>query len=132
MALQLYQIVFSGAVVDGWEVNTVKKNLAKLFKADHKMIATLFSGHPVVIKQGIERSVALKYVATLASVGGDCCAQPMPAVETRTAQQIEDQRRAARRRQASRRKRERLSSIQPNRRLNSDRRRDSGKQASEE
>ena len=132
MALQLYQIVFSGAVVDGWEVNTVKKNLAKLFKADHKVIATLFSGNPVVIKQGIERSVALKYVATLAGVGGDCYAQPMPAVEARTAQQIEDQRRAERRRQASRRKRERLSSIQPDRRLNSSRRGDSGKQASEE
>lgn len=126
--MQLYQIVFSGETAKGWEVDTVKKNLAKLFKADHKIIATLFSGHPVVIKQGIDRGAAMKYVATLAGFGGVCRAQLMPVVETRTEQPIEDQRRAARRSLSNRRQRERLSSIQPDRRFKPDRRRTSSEQ----
>jgi hypothetical protein len=122
MALQLYQIVFSGEVANGWEVDTVKKNLSRLFNADPKVIATLFSGRPMVIKQGIDRDAALKYMATLASAGGVSRAQPMPAAETRTEQQIKEQRRDTRRCLSSRRRRERLNSIQPDRRLNPERR----------
>jgi hypothetical protein len=124
MAMQLYQIVFSGEVADGWEVDTVKKNLSRLFNADPKVIATLFSGRPVVIKQGIDQDAAMKYIAALASAGGVSRAQPMPAPETGTEQQ--EQRRDTRRRQPSRRQRERLGSIQPDRRVNPDRRRKSG------
>lgn len=128
MALQLFNIVFSGEVAEGWDVNTVKKNLAKLFKANHKVIATLFSGHPVVIKQGIEWDAAMKYIATLASIGGVCRAQLLPVAETRTELPVEDQRRATRRSLSNRRQRERLSSIQPDRRVNPDRRRASREQ----
>ncbi len=130
--MQLYQIVFSGEVAEGWPVDTVKKNFAKLFKADHKVIATLFSGHPVVIKQAIDHDSAIKYIATLASVGGICRAQPIPtADQPLTEQQIKDQRRDSRRQLASRRQRERLSSIQPDRRLKPDRRRAVSKLASD-
>src|SRR5450759_3893091 len=123
MALQLYQIVFSGEVANGWEVDTVKRNLSTLFNADPEVIAMLFSGRPVVIKQGIDRDAAMKYMAALASAGGISRAQPMPVAETGTEQQ--EQRRDTRRRQPSRRQRERLGSIQPDRRLNPDRRRPS-------
>ena len=121
MALQLYQIVFSGEVANGWEVDTVKKNLSRLFNADPKVIATLFSGRPVVIRKGIDQDAATKYIAVLANAGGIGRAQPMPAAETGT--EPHEQRRDTRRRVSSRRRRERLSSIQPDRRLNPDRRR---------
>jgi hypothetical protein len=128
MALPLYQIVFSGEVADGWDVDTVKKNLSTLFNADPKVIATLFSGRPVVIKQGIDQDAAMKYVAALASAGSVSRMQPMPAAETSTEQQTTEQRRDARRRRPSRRQNERLNSIQPDRRVNPDRRRKSGGQ----
>ena len=123
MTSQLYQIVFSGEVSDGWEVDTVKQNLSRLFSADSKVIATLFSGRPVVIKQGIDRDAAMKYIAAMANAGGVSRAQPMPAAETGTEQQITEQRRNTRRLQPSRRQNERLHSIQPDRRVNPDRRR---------
>lgn len=126
MALELYQIVFSGEVADGWEVDTVKKNLSRLFNADSKIIATLFSGRPVVIKQGLDRDAAMKYVAAVASAGGVSRAQPMPAAETSTGQQTTERRQDERRRQPSRRQNERLHSIQPDRRVNPDRRGNSG------
>jgi hypothetical protein len=126
MALELYQIEFSGEVVDGWEVDTVKNNLSRLFKADAKIIATLFSGRPVVIKQGLDCDAAMKYVAALASAGGVGRAQPMPADETVTAPQTPERRRDERRRTPSRRQKERMYSIQPDRRVNPDRRRNSG------
>lgn len=125
MELELYQIVFSGEVADGWEADTVKDNLARLFKTDPRIIATLFSGRPVVIKQGLDRDAAMKYVAALASAGGVSCAQPVPAAETSTAPQTPERRRDERRRTPSRRQNERLYSIQPDRRVNPDRRRKS-------
>lgn len=128
MASQLYQIVFSGEVAYGWEVDTVKKKLSRLFNADPKVIATLFSGRPVVIKQGIDRDAAAKYMAALASAGGVGHAQPMPVAETGTEQQETERRQDTRRRQPSRRQRERLLSIQPDRRVNPDRRRKSREQ----
>jgi len=128
MALQLYQIVFSGKVANGWEVDTVKRNLSTLFNADPEVIAMLFSGRAVVIKQGIDRDAAMKYMAALASAGGVSRAQPMRAAGTNTEPQIKEQRRDMRRRLPSRRRRERLSSIQPDRRVNPDRRRTSSGQ----
>jgi hypothetical protein len=128
MALELYQIVFSGEVAGGWDVNTVKNNLSRLFKADPKVIDTLFIGHPAVIKQGLDRDTATKYVAALASAGGVGHMQPVPAAETSTAPQTTERRRDERRRTPSRRQQERLHSIQPDRRVNPDRRRDAGGQ----
>ena len=123
MALQLYRIVFSGEVASGWEVGIVKNNLSRLFSADLEVIAKLFSGRPVVIKQGIDEDAAMKYLAALASAGGVGSVQPMPAAETGTEQEISERRREARRVHPSRRQRERLHSIQPDRRTSSDRRR---------
>ena len=126
MALELYQIVFSGEVAGGWEVDTVKNNFSRLFKAAPKVIDTLFDGHPVVIKQGLDRDAATKYLAALASAGGVGHIQPMPAAATGTAPQTPERRQDERRRTPSRRQNERLNSIQPDRRVNADRRRNRG------
>jgi hypothetical protein len=121
MASQLYQIVFRGEVAEGREVATVKKDLSALFNAGPSVIETLFSGVPVVIKQGIDQDAAAKYVAAIAGAGGVASAQPMTAAETAAAQQ--DRRRETRRLQPNRRRQERVYSIQPDRRVNPDRRR---------
>jgi hypothetical protein len=126
MASQLYQIVFSGELADGYEADTVKQNMSRLFNADPKVVDTLFSGRPLVIKQGIDYEAAIKYMSVLASAGGISNMQPMPAAETGPAQQTTDRRQEARRLQPNRRKQERVYSIQPDRRVNPDRRRNSG------
>ncbi|MEM8499649.1 MAG: hypothetical protein AAF542_16625 [Pseudomonadota bacterium] len=69
MAESDYRVVFEGQIADGFSIGMVKKNLAKLFKADAERIATIFSGQAVVLKRNIDHPTALKYQAALQKAG---------------------------------------------------------------
>ena len=62
-----YKIVFDGQLMPEMTLETVKDNLARLFKSDPSKIDTLFSGSPVALKRDLAETEADKYLAALAA-----------------------------------------------------------------
>jgi hypothetical protein len=86
--MKLYEIVFSGQLVPGAQLDRVQANLAKLFQADAQRIALLFSGRRLVLKNNLDQAGAEKYRSTLERAGaqvqvvemaGQAAAEPEPA-----------------------------------------------------
>jgi hypothetical protein len=67
-----YQLVFSGAISDGRDINEVKHNLASLFKTDEDKIEQLFASLPIVVKRDVDYDGALKYQRALHKAGAIC------------------------------------------------------------
>jgi len=83
-----YEIVFSGQLIPGAQLDRVKANLAKLFQADAPRLALLFSGRRLVLKNNLDQSGAEKYRSTLERAGAQVEVVAMPgAVETEPAPQ---------------------------------------------
>ena len=64
-----YSIMFAGEVLPDFTPDTVKANLASLFKSDLDKIEALFSGQPVPLKRNLESAEADKYLAALQRAG---------------------------------------------------------------
>ena len=75
--MELYEIVFSGEVLPGAQVDVVRDNLARLFQADEARLALLFSGRRWVLKNNLEAVEAQKYHATLERAGAQVSVVPM-------------------------------------------------------
>ncbi len=71
MASVVYAIIFKGEILEGFESFSVKAHLAKMLKADHEKMATLFSGKQIVLKRTEEKQQALKYGSALKKAGAD-------------------------------------------------------------
>ncbi|WP_101756956.1 hypothetical protein [Oceanicoccus sp. KOV_DT_Chl] len=65
----LYDIYFTGQLVEGTDVETAKINVAKLFKSTPEKMAKLFTGKPQALKRGVDKAGALKYKAALHQAG---------------------------------------------------------------
>lgn len=64
-----YSIMFAGEVLPDFSLDTVKANLASLFKSDLDKIEALFSGQSVPLKRNLESAEADKYMAALQRAG---------------------------------------------------------------
>jgi uncharacterized membrane protein YhaH (DUF805 family) len=64
-----YKIVFDGQVMPEMALDTVKDNLARLFKSDLSRIDALFTGSPVALKRDLAEAEADKYLAALQRAG---------------------------------------------------------------
>jgi uncharacterized membrane protein YhaH (DUF805 family) len=64
-----YKIVFDGQLMPEMALETVKDNLARLFKSDQSKIDALFSGSPVALKRDLAEAEADKYMAALQQAG---------------------------------------------------------------
>lgn len=64
-----YSILFAGEILPDFTLDTVKANLANLFKSDLDKIEALFSGQPVPLKRNLESAEADKYLAALQRAG---------------------------------------------------------------
>lgn len=71
MAEPRFKIVYDGAVLPSVALETVKENLARLFKSDLPRIEALFSGQLVVLKRDLSSADADKYLAALQAAGAD-------------------------------------------------------------
>ena len=71
MSSIIYAIVFSGEVVEGFQIISVKAHLAKMLKADVQKMTTLFSGKQVVLKRTTSKEEAIKYGTALKKVGAN-------------------------------------------------------------
>ena len=69
MSEPLYKVVFSGELMPGESLETVKSNLAQLFKSSPAKIDSLFTGRPVALKRELKEADADKYLATLRGAG---------------------------------------------------------------
>lgn len=67
--MSCYEVVFSGQLVPGADMALVQSNLGRLFQADPKRIAMMFSGRRLVIKNNLDEASAEKYRATLERAG---------------------------------------------------------------
>ena len=65
----LYDIFFRGGVMPGENIDTVKGNLAKLFKANATQIDAMFSGRAIVIKKSLSKEAALQYQSAMEKAG---------------------------------------------------------------
>ncbi len=65
----LYDIIFTGQLVEGIETDTAKNNLATLFKTTPANVEKIFNGKPQPLKRGVDKPQALKYKAALHKAG---------------------------------------------------------------
>lgn len=64
-----FKVVFNGELMPGFAVETVKNNLATLFKSDPGRIDSLFTGGAVTLKRGLSEIEADKYLFALGGAG---------------------------------------------------------------
>jgi hypothetical protein len=69
LSMQYFEIAFCGEIVPGAEIEQVKAAVAGLFKADDALLARLFSGQRIVIKQRLDAQATAKYQAAFQRAG---------------------------------------------------------------
>ncbi|MCP4186106.1 MAG: hypothetical protein GY763_00740 [Gammaproteobacteria bacterium] len=72
MSDELFEVAFSGEILEGGNPEDVKVRVGKIFNADEAKIAQLFSGNRVVIKKNIDQQTAAKYRKALNKAGAAC------------------------------------------------------------
>ncbi|MDX1610221.1 MAG: hypothetical protein R3225_08890 [Halofilum sp. (in: g-proteobacteria)] len=72
MAEGEYQVVFRGELVGDRPEETVKQQLAALFKMPPEKVEALFSGKPVVVKRNLDQATARKFEAAFRKAGAVC------------------------------------------------------------
>jgi hypothetical protein len=79
--MNLYEIVFSGQLVPGAQLERVQANLGKLFHSDAQQLQLLFSGRRLVLKNNLDVEAAEKYRSTLERAGAQVEVLEMPSPE---------------------------------------------------
>ena len=82
MADARFHIVFTGQLVKGSDLATVKANLGKIFKMEAPRVEKLFSGQPVVLKKDADQATAMKFRAVLKQAGAECELRPVAEAAT--------------------------------------------------
>ncbi|MFC1541632.1 hypothetical protein ACFL50_04185 [Candidatus Latescibacterota bacterium] len=75
-----YNLIFRGVISDGQNVETVRKNIAELFKVSEDKVNRLFCGQPVAVKKNVDHVTALKYQSVFQKAGALCAIEPFPLV----------------------------------------------------
>lgn len=71
-----YNLIFSGVIADGHDAETVRKNIAELFKVSESKVERLFSGSQVAVKKNVDKATALKYQSAFKKAGALCSIVP--------------------------------------------------------
>jgi len=69
MADPLYDLYFSGQLIEGQEPAQAQLKVGKIFGADETMLERLFSGKPVRIKTGVDQDTAVQYRVAFREAG---------------------------------------------------------------
>ena len=85
MSEQLFEVAFSGKLMEGANPDEVRAKVGKMFNADEAKIAQLFSGKRIVIKKNIDRATAAKYKTALNRAGAECEVRQMGAAAEKPA-----------------------------------------------
>lgn len=114
-------VLFIGEIRHGVTADNLKSQLAKAFNVSIMRIEKLFTGRPVVIKNGVSEELAQKYCDTLKSMGAVSWIEPMPPFYRKYV----DRRKNSRTRRSGNASRERRSGART--RMGSDRRLKAGR-----
>ena len=77
-----YKVILTGEVAPGNTVETVKRNLANLFKVTIERIDLLFTGRPALIKDKLDYDTAIKYEQNLRRAGAICSIEPVQGLSS--------------------------------------------------
>ena len=72
MAGQLYRVVFEGEILEGSQVQEVKRALAKLYNRTEDQVERFFSGKRLAVKKDVDYETAMKYVKAFERAGAVC------------------------------------------------------------
>ena len=72
MSEELFEIAFSGQIVEGADLQSVKQHISQIFKADATRLQQLFSGRRVLIKREADKATVIKYQAAFKKAGAIC------------------------------------------------------------
>jgi hypothetical protein len=67
--MELFDIYFTGKLVEGIDSGQAKQNFAQLFKTEPSQVEKLFNGKPQLLKRGCSKSEAIKYKTALHKAG---------------------------------------------------------------
>lgn len=92
MAEGNYQVIFSGQIIDGADLDMVKRNVSRVFNLDADKVEKLFCGRRLILKKQIDQATAEKYQSTMQRAGALCeianASQASAMVEKTTATAI--------------------------------------------
>src|SRR3569832_1639469 len=69
MTVKTYQVVVTGQLAPGAQLEQVKEKVARLYNAPAAKLVALFDGTRVVVKKGLDQAAAERYVAALLEAG---------------------------------------------------------------
>jgi hypothetical protein len=72
MAEQLYRVIFEGEILEGSQVQEVKRALAKLYNKREDQVEHYFSGKRLTVKKDVDYETAMKYVKAFERAGAVC------------------------------------------------------------
>ncbi|MGM3389622.1 DUF805 domain-containing protein [Stutzerimonas stutzeri] len=71
-----YKIVFDGELMPGMTTETVRENMARLFRTAPERLEKLFAGSPVAVKRSLTEAEADRYIQALATAGAKARKEP--------------------------------------------------------
>ncbi|NVK89193.1 MAG: hypothetical protein HWE13_13745 [Gammaproteobacteria bacterium] len=77
-----YHVIFSGVILDGFEITNVKQALAAKFKLTPEKAERLFSGQSHTLKRDIDHKTAYQYKSILEKLGASIELKPVAAAAT--------------------------------------------------
>lgn len=123
MSGERYRVVFIGQLDPGKDPEKVKSALAAKFKLTPPLLKRIMAGRPIVVKNNVDAEMAFRYKAEIDALGAICRIEPVPAANDLDELGYIERRKGERRTGlTNRRKSDRSSSIQPDRRTGRDRR----------
>jgi hypothetical protein len=85
MSEELFEVAFSGEILEGADLDSVKKKIGQMFKADGSKLEQLFSGKRIPVKRQVDYATADKYRIAFERVGAHCeirsLSEPEPAAK---------------------------------------------------
>lgn len=72
MSEKQFEIAFSGEIVEGADLQSVKQKIGKIFNADEARLAKMFSGQRVLIKRQADEVTMIKYRGAFQKSGAVC------------------------------------------------------------
>ncbi|MFT5504956.1 MAG: hypothetical protein ACI845_000687 [Gammaproteobacteria bacterium] len=72
MSEELFEVAFSGEILDGADIDSVKQKIGQMFKADGSKLEQLFSGKRIPVKRQVDFATADKYRVAFERAGAHC------------------------------------------------------------
>lgn len=80
MAENNFSVVYMGRIAEGEDIDSVKKRMCALFKKPEPIITRILKARRSIIKKGLDRKTAEKYLRVIEKTGAVCKIEPeMPA-----------------------------------------------------